>query len=122
MAAYRMDGARLWANDRFMDARGWTAPRIVRMSHFIQEDFSPRVGSALTATARKIEPPRRRRRGRLMIMGLLAVCGAVGVAGAMAARRGAERMAADQVDEESAGEPAKAARSQASVNGQVQAL
>lgn len=91
-AAIRFDDARLWASDRITDARIWTAPRVERAAYYVQEDLSPRVGSFLTTTARRIDPPRRPRRGRFM-MALLVIGGAAGAVGAMAARRNSERAA-----------------------------
>jgi hypothetical protein len=118
MANDRVEDARFWAADRVMDARGWTAPRIVRAARYVQEDLGPRVSEMLIATARRVEPPRRRR-SRQMMMGFVIVGGLAGaMAAMMAARRSAERIAIDRIDEEAAGDPARAG-SQASVNGQV---
>lgn len=114
----RMEDARYWAADRVMDARGWASPRLVRAARYVQEDLGPRVSEMLVATARRVEPPRRRR-GRQLMMGFLIIGGVAGaMAAIMAARRSAERIAIDRIDEEAAGDPARTGP-HAPVNGQV---
>jgi hypothetical protein len=81
--------ARDVAAQRLTDARGWTAPRLRQAATYVEKQLGPRVGSMLSSTAQKIEPPRARRaRGRIAATTLLGVGGALAGLGAWATRRG----------------------------------
>lgn len=41
--------------------RAWAAPRVDRAGHAVQDELAPRVAASMIATARRIEPARRRR-------------------------------------------------------------
>jgi hypothetical protein len=121
-AAYRLGGARVWAGERLVDARAAAAPRLERAADYVQDDLGPRVGSALKTAGRKLEPPRRRGRGPILMM-LMILGGIVGAIGAMAARRNSERAAFGDVEGEDVGDPqgemATARQSAASSDGQL---
>jgi hypothetical protein len=121
-AAYRLGGARVWAGERVVDARAAAAPRIVRAADYVQHDLGPRVGSMLKTAGHKLEPPRRRRRGSILMV-LVMLGGLVGAIGAMVARRNSERTAFEDTDSEEAGdspgEMAAARQSAASSDGQL---
>ncbi len=90
---YRMapvaDQARMAAAQRIEDARYWAAPRLESAAHGFEDQVAPRVSSALTRAARKIDPtPSRSTRWPMFILmtGL-----AVGAIGYMAYRRNAQQ-------------------------------
>jgi hypothetical protein len=78
--------AREMAAQRMMGAREWSAPQLHRAARYVEEDLGPRVGSMLTAGARRIEPARTGRRTRNIVIGLCAVAGVAVVAGVLATR------------------------------------
>ncbi|GAA2098049.1 hypothetical protein [Actinomadura alba] len=79
--------AREIATERMLDAREWSAPRLVRAAHYVETELGPRVGTLLTKAADKVEPPRRQRQKRNTAMITLAAAGAIGAVGAMVSRR-----------------------------------
>jgi len=50
------NSARDTAADRWVEARKWAAPRLEDAAHAVQESVAPRVSSALSATAERVEP------------------------------------------------------------------
>lgn len=85
--------ARDTASVRLLQARAWTAPRMIKAGKAFEGTVGPRVNAAMCAAAHKIQPPRRRRIGR----GAVVVVLLVGVAGAIGAIGVARRMRADQM-------------------------
>jgi hypothetical protein len=79
--------AREIATERMLDAREWSAPRLVRAAHYVETELGPRVGTLLVKAAHKVEPPRRQRQRRNTAMMTLAAAGAIGAVGAMVSRR-----------------------------------
>jgi hypothetical protein len=79
--------AREIATERMLDAREWSAPRLVRAAHYVETELGPRVGTLLAKAADKVEPPRRQRQKRNTAMITLAAAGAIGAVGAVVSRR-----------------------------------
>lgn len=92
MAARRMgpasQRARELTGERLLLARRWSAPRLERAARFTEHDLGPRLGAALSSTARRVQPPppRRSRRVRRTVLAVLGVLGAVGIIGALMTR------------------------------------
>lgn len=55
-------GAADWARPRVGRVRAWMAMRAARGSVSVQETVAPKISSMLAATARKLDPPKRRAR------------------------------------------------------------
>ncbi|NDU73768.1 hypothetical protein GWI34_14140 [Actinomadura sp. DSM 109109] len=88
------------ANDRVMTARGWSAPRLRQAARYVENGLAPRVSTFLSDVAGRVEPPKRAAKsGRGALMAMMGVVAAVGVAGAVATRRGAVRDMAKGSDE-----------------------
>jgi hypothetical protein len=79
------------ANERVMIARGWSAPRLRQAARYVETGLAPRVSSFLSDVAGRVEPPKSAKPGRGALMAMMGVVAAVGVAGAVATRRGAVR-------------------------------
>lgn len=80
------------ANERVMVARGWSAPRLRHAARYVETGLAPRVSSFLSDVAGRVEPPKSAAKsGRGALMAMVGVVAAVGVAGAVATRRGAVR-------------------------------
>ncbi|WP_146087489.1 hypothetical protein [Thermomonospora echinospora] len=79
--------SRVYATERVMDARSWSAPQLERAAGYVEHDLAPRVSSFLTGTAHRIEPPKRTPRTRNAALAMLGAVAALGLAGAAAARR-----------------------------------
>lgn len=103
--------------ERFMGARGWSAPRIEQAGKYVEGDLAPRVNALLAGLAHRIEPPKPRHRGRTAMLAMVAIVAAAGMAGAMMTRRNNMRMLAED-DMPSAQEETPA---RAHVDGQVSA-
>jgi hypothetical protein len=82
-------------------ARTWSAPKLDRAGHYVEDEVGPRVGAMLRRTAGRVEPKPRRRRGIAAF--LLMIGGALGAVGAIATRRRAQQSA----QEPAAPEPAE---------------
>jgi hypothetical protein len=93
------DQARDYAFERMMDARGWGAPRLERAAGYVEYDLAPKVGSFLTDTAHRIEPPKQANRSRNAALVMLGAVAALGLAGAAAARRSSTHSMPEQVPE-----------------------
>jgi hypothetical protein len=105
-AAERM--APEFAGDRIMAARGWGAPRLEQAARYVESGMAPRVSSFLSGMADRVEPPKPSHRGRNAVLMLLAGVAAVGVAGALAARRSnMQAMVEDAPSPEKEESPAK---------------
>lgn len=79
--------ARELAAERVLLAREWSAPRLDLAARFVESELGPRVGSLLSQTARRIEPPKPTHKARnAALLGAAGAAG-VGVAGALAMRR-----------------------------------
>ena len=110
--------ARVYTARRVVDARSWGAPRLERAAIYVEKDLAPRMGSALHRSADLVEPARQR--GKRLAVGLLAVGGMLGAAGAgvFALRRASSRsVEAEEPDETAADIPSPngaEARTQAS--------
>lgn len=78
--------ARDAAGERVLGARHWTAPRLRRVAGYVENELAPRLGSALSSTAKRIEPSRPRRRIRNAVLVMLGTAGVIGAAGALLAR------------------------------------
>ncbi|MFI0369551.1 hypothetical protein ACH35V_16880 [Actinomadura sp. 1N219] len=79
------------AGERVMVVRGWSAPRLRRAARYVETGLAPRVSTFLSDVAHRVEPPKRARPGRGALMAMMGVVAAVGVAGAVATRRGTIR-------------------------------
>ncbi|MQA94287.1 MAG: hypothetical protein GEV11_06400 [Streptosporangiales bacterium] len=85
--------ARDTASVRLLQARAWTAPRLIRAGKTLEGSIAPRVSAAMSAAAHRIQPPRRRRFGRAsVVMLLVGVAGAVGAVGVARRMRTAQSM------------------------------
>jgi hypothetical protein len=60
--APRAANARIAAQQGLLGARAWTAPRLDSVGQALQEQMAPQLAAALSSAARRIEPPRPRRR------------------------------------------------------------
>ena len=74
---------------RITDAREWTAPRLERTAHYVENELGPRVGSLLHTTAHKVKPAKTRSKRRMIAVVLLMVGGLASTLGALARRRNA---------------------------------
>jgi hypothetical protein len=74
---------------RISDARAWTAPRLERTAHYVENDLGPKMGSVLHTTAHKVRPAKARSKRRIFALVLLAVGGVASTLGALARRRNA---------------------------------
>jgi hypothetical protein len=72
---------------RISDARAWTAPRLERTAHYVENDLGPKVGSMLHTTAHKVRPAKAGRKRRMVALVLLVVGGVASTLGALARRR-----------------------------------
>ncbi|MBC6457176.1 hypothetical protein [Actinomadura sp. HBU206391] len=79
--------ARVIAAERMLEAREWSAPRLVRAAHYVETELGPRVGTLLAKAADKVEPPRRQRQRRNTAMKTLVAASAIGAVGAVVSRR-----------------------------------
>ena len=79
------------AGERVMIVRGWSAPRLRRAARYVETGMAPRVSAFLSDVAHRVEPPKRTRPGRGALMAMLGTVAAIGVAGAVATRRGVVR-------------------------------
>ncbi|WP_433465552.1 hypothetical protein [Spirillospora sp. CA-128828] len=79
------------AGERVMIARGWSAPRLRRAARYVETGIAPRVSTFLSDVAGRVEPPKSAKPGRGALMAMMGVVAAVGVAGAVATRRGVIR-------------------------------
>lgn len=79
------------AGERMMVVRGWSAPRIRRAARYVETGLAPRVSTFLGGVAHRVEPPRPSGPGRGALMAMMGAVAAVGVAGAVATRRGVMR-------------------------------
>ncbi|TDB86831.1 hypothetical protein E1264_16590 [Actinomadura sp. KC216] len=79
------------AGERVMVVRGWSAPRLRQAARYVETGLAPRVSMFLSDVAHRMEPPKRTRPGRGALMTMMGVVAAVGVAGAVATRRGVIR-------------------------------
>ena len=78
------------AGERVMMARGWSAPRLRRAARFVETGLAPRVSVFLRDVAHRVEPPPAKP-GRGALMAMMGMVTAIGVAGAVATRRGVIR-------------------------------
>jgi hypothetical protein len=81
--------ARRVAALRIIDARRWTAPRLERTAHYVENELGPRVGSMLHTTAHKVRPAKTAGKRRMVALVLLVVGGMASTLGALARRRNA---------------------------------
>ncbi len=79
--------AREVATVRISDARAWTAPRLERTAHYVENELGPKVGSVLHTTAHKVKPAKTRSKRRIVAVVLLVVGGVASTLGALARRR-----------------------------------
>lgn len=82
------------ASERILQAREWCAPRLEVAADRVEDTVAPRVASALSATARRVEPQnsrasRRRVPRALVVTGVIAA-GAIVAYGVYRARRAAQ--------------------------------
>jgi len=69
--------ARMAARKGIHHARIWTAPRLERTGHTLEDQVAPKMAAMLSAAAQRIEPApaRRRRRWPVLAAGLVAAAG-----------------------------------------------
>jgi hypothetical protein len=60
--------------------RAWAAPRLEQSGQTLEKKVAPRMSAMMTSAARKIEPPRPRRRWPFFMAGLVALSAAAGAA------------------------------------------
>jgi hypothetical protein len=111
-----------------LEARAWTAPRVEAGGVAVQERIAPAVSAAMVTAARRIEPPRaRRRRWPLIVAGVVVLgAGCAAAAQVLRSRRNAAAMAESDPATQPPMPPATPAERQemtdaahADVNGQV---
>ena len=111
-----------------LEARAWTAPRVEAGGVAVQERLAPAVTAAMVTAARRIDPPKaKRRRWPLIVAGVVVVgAGCAVAAQVLRSRRNAASMAASEPATPPSMPPATPAERQemtdtahADVNGQV---
>ncbi|HWG65535.1 MAG TPA: hypothetical protein VG253_27950 [Streptosporangiaceae bacterium] len=122
-------GARKTAQRGLFGARVWAAPRVERSGQVLTERVAPKVSDMLTATAKRMEPPKARRRRRLpgVIAGLFVLGAAAGAAvallrsqrGMAGAGSGSGSPADTSPDNGTPSTPAAPDLAEADANGQV---
>jgi hypothetical protein len=107
-------------------ARVWTAPRLDRTGQALEYQVAPKVAAMLSATARRIEPVRpKRRRWPLVAAGVIAAAGLSATAAYLMSRRGSTAISMNEPAEPAfgpIGTPPAAGHDQAheaDVNGRV---
>ncbi len=85
--------ARASARKGIYHARTWTAPRLDRTGHTLQDQVAPRMAAALSAAARRIDPApaRRRRRWPVLAAGLVTAAALSATAAYLLKRRATAR-------------------------------
>ena len=85
--------ARATARTGIYHARTWTAPRLDRAGHAVQEQIAPRMAAMLSAAARRIDPApaHSRRRWPVLAAGLVTAAGLSATAAYLLKRRAAAR-------------------------------
>jgi hypothetical protein len=118
--------ARATAQQGVHSARTWAAPRLERSGVALQDRVAPKVSAMLVTAARRIEPPRPKRRmwPFAVAAGLVAAAGAA-AAGVLLGKQGKGPLARMGKWQESSSdgqaEPEAAEASTADVNGRVHA-
>jgi hypothetical protein len=80
--------AAVWAKPKVGRMRAWMAVRAARGSVSVQEDMAPRISAMLSATARRLDPPRpRSRRWPRVFAGTALLTAGAAAAMAMSIRR-----------------------------------
>ena len=111
-----------------LEARAWTAPRVEAGGVAVQDRLAPAVTAAMVTAARRIEPPRaRRRRWPLIVAGVVVLgAGCAAAAQVLRSKRNAASMVASEPATPPPMPPATPAERQemtdgahADVNGQV---
>jgi hypothetical protein len=115
--------ARTTARHGVLRARTWAAPRLERTGNALQDRVAPKMSAMLCSAARRIEPPRQKRRLWPFVTAGLVSAVAAGAAGVLAGRRGKGPLARlgskPQSTTVSQAEPETAETSTADVNGRV---
>ena len=92
------------ARHRVDRTRAWAAPQVGRVGQVVEESVAPKVSSLLSATARRLEPDKPRRRRWRKAVGFSAAAAAAGaLAAAARSHMRARASAAAQEDHEEAG-------------------
>lgn len=115
------------AGRSLLGARAWAAPRVEQSGVVVQERLAPRVAEIMVATARRIEPPKAKRRRRWPIAAGIVVLGAGCVVAAQVLRSKRNTAAAEApgtmppapMPPTTPAESQEMADAQAEVNGQV---
>ncbi|QBI51891.1 hypothetical protein [Streptomonospora litoralis] len=95
------DLARANAAERFLQARGWTAPRLETAAHRVEDTVAPRVADLLSYAANRVEPRKTKRGGmlarragrrvpRTLLFAGVAAAGAAAVYGVVRLRQAAQ--------------------------------
>jgi len=93
MSAKRRAGsAAEWAGPKVITIRTWMAVRAARGSVSVQESMAPKVAAMLEATARRLDPPKRRSRRMPKILAGAAILAAGCAAAAAMAMRNREAL------------------------------
>ena len=106
-----------------LGARAWTAPRLESIGQALQEQMAPQVAAALSSAARRLEPPRpRRRRWPAFVAGAIVFAGGSATAVIIMNRRNSQpAMEAGEPDGTASTSDAAPEMAAADVNGQPQA-
>ena len=116
------------ASQGLLQARAWTAPRVEAGGVAVQERIAPAVSAAMVTAARRIDPPKaKRRRWPVIVAGVVSARrGCAAAAQVLRSRRNAASMAASDPATPPSMPPATPAErqemtdtAQADVNGQV---
>jgi hypothetical protein len=100
-------------------ARSWAAPRLDRSGRALQERVAPKMSAMLRSAARRVEPPRaKRRRWPFMTAALVMVAGAASAAAGLLSKRGQDPFGR-KAQEEAAGTQTEQATTSADANGRV---
>jgi hypothetical protein len=81
-------------------ARTWTAPRLERAGHNLEQRVAPKMATMLSAVARRVDPaPPKRRRWPILAAGFVAAAGLSATAAYLISRRNSGSLLGDNPEE-----------------------
>jgi hypothetical protein len=67
------------ATEQVRKTRAWAAPQIAHTSQVLEDSVAPKVSAMLSSAARRLEPSKPRRKGRLAAIGITTLTAAASV-------------------------------------------